>query len=194
MSVFDRFRRKPNPPKGLVEINVSLTTEENEAIEQALDRFAAIAASNPPEGSRMFVPPKVRRAISAQGLAYYAQSCVWNIGNCRSGAETTERIDKAIKAQMKAYAHHNLPEYLFQLAALYDLAGDTAKREEFSRLFRQAREEFKPDQIDSIFSDTVENLRKLQDDMRSEIPSTVREAFDQMTAKELYQSGFMKFA
>lgn len=194
MSVFDRFRRRHNPPKGLVEVNVTLTTEENEAIERALDRFAAIAKSNAPEGSRMFVPPKVRSAISAQGLTEYAQSCVWNVGNRRSGAEASEKVDKAIKAQMKAYAHHNLPEYLFQLAALYDLAGDTAKREEFSELFRQAREEFKPDQIDSIFSDTVENLRKLQDDMHSEMPSTVRESFDQLTAKELYQSGFMKFA
>ena len=40
-----------------------------------LDRFAAIATSNAPEGTRMFVPPKVRNAISAQGLADYAQSC-----------------------------------------------------------------------------------------------------------------------
>jgi hypothetical protein len=103
-------------------------------------------------------------------------------------AETAERIDKAIKAQMKAYAHHNLPEYLSQLAAFYDLAGDTPRREEFTRLFRQAQEEFKPDQIDSIFSDWFTDGLT-----RSDTPPALREAFDQIAVTELYKSGFMKF-
>jgi len=194
LSIFARFRRKSSPSKGLVEINVSLTVEEVEATEQALDRFAAVATSNAPEGSRMFVPPKVQNAISAQGLADYAQSCVRNIEKCGSGAERTEKIDRAIKAQMNAYAHHNLPEYIFQIAAIYDLVGDTGKHEEFTRLFQQVQEEFKPDQIDSIFSDKAESLRELRDEMHSDAPPAVREGLDQITAMELYQSGFMKFS
>jgi hypothetical protein len=73
-------------------------------------------------------------------------------------------MDKAVKAQMKAYALHNLPIYLLRLAGMYECAGNEAKNQEFSQLFRRAQDEFKPDQIDKIFLELIETVEKLGDE------------------------------
>src|ERR1039457_3083018 len=113
VSILDWFKPKSRAPKGLVEIKVEFTADENEAMSHTLDRYAAIANAHAAEGMRMFVPPKVRNAMSAQGLTEYVEDLKRGIHNCDSATNISTLMDKAIKAQMKAYTLHNLPVYIF---------------------------------------------------------------------------------
>jgi tetratricopeptide (TPR) repeat protein len=151
VSIFDRFKPKSGDPQGLAEVKVQFTADENEAINRTLERYATVANADAPEGMRMFVAPKVTNGMAAQGLAEYVEDLMRKSRNCDSNAKIATLMDKAIKAQMKAYAVHNLPIYLFQLAELFEFAGDATKAREFYRHFLRAQDAFKPDQIDTLF-------------------------------------------
>ena len=70
VKLFDWFKPKSNAPKGLVPIDVKFTADEQEAMSRAIERFEAVVTNaHAPEGTRMFTPPKVANAISAQGLS-----------------------------------------------------------------------------------------------------------------------------
>ena len=120
MKIFDWFKPKSNAPKGLVRLEVEFTDEENAAMSRAIERFSAVVTNaHAPEGTRLFAPPKVRNAISAQGLTEYVADLQREIENSDFAATTAKLMEKAVKAQMKAYAVHNLPIYLFRLARMY---------------------------------------------------------------------------
>jgi hypothetical protein len=55
------------------------------------------------------------------------------------------------RSKLKAYALHNLPIYLFKLAALFQLIGSHEQAKKFFRLFLEAQRDFKPDGIDKMF-------------------------------------------
>ncbi len=57
-------------------------------------------------------------------------------------------LDKAIKAQLKAYGLHDLPLYLFHLACIYELAGNLDKAEMWFKNFLRFQSEFTPDKVD----------------------------------------------
>lgn len=118
MSIFDRFKPKSGVPHGPVEVNVQFTADENEAMNRAIERYATAANASAPEGMQMFVAPKVKDGIAAQGLAEYVEDLLRQGEDCGSDAKIATMMDKAIKGQMKAYALHSLPIYLFQLAEL----------------------------------------------------------------------------
>lgn len=162
---------------------------------RAVERFDAVVTdAHAPEGTRMFTPPKVRSAISAQGLSEYVEDLQREIQNSDSAATTASLMDKAIKAQMKAYALHNLPIYLFQLAGMYKYAGNEAKSQEFSQLFHRAQNEFEPDQIDKVFLELIENVEKLRDE-GCDISPTLKDQVNRvLVAEPLYEAGFLRFS
>jgi hypothetical protein len=153
MSVFDRFKSKANLPKGYSEVKFEFTEEESEAINQTLEGYAAIANADTPDGMRTVVATKVKEVWKAQGLTEYVEDLMLRLQRCESDEEMALLLDKAIKAQMKAYAIHNLPIYLFQLAGMFELAGDATNAKDFFRHFLQAQSAFKPDQLDTIVQD-----------------------------------------
>jgi hypothetical protein len=189
------LRPKSNAPKGLVRLDVEFTDDENAAMSRAIERFDAVVTNaHAPEGTRMFVPPKVRSAISAQGLTEYVADLQREFENSDSAATTAKLKEKAVKAQMKAYALHNLPIYLFRLAQMYDCAGNEAKSQEFSQLFQRAQEEFQPDKIDKIFLELIGTVEKLGDEGCDISPTLKDEMNRVLLAKPLYEAGFLCFS
>jgi hypothetical protein len=150
MAFFDKFRSKPDIPTGYSEVKVDFTEEESKAINRSLQMYASIANANAPEGTTMFVPPKVKNAMTAQALTEYVEGLVSQLQDC-STQELTAIMDKAIKSQLKAYAIHNLPIYIFQAAGMFELTGDVHNAWKFFGLFLRVQDEFKPDQIDTSF-------------------------------------------
>jgi hypothetical protein len=100
VSILDWFKPSSSAPKGSVEIKVKFTADETEAISHTLDRYAAIANAHAPEGTRMFVPPKVRNAMSAQGLTEYAEDLIREVQDCASGTKAATLLDKAEFSQL----------------------------------------------------------------------------------------------
>ena len=195
MKISDWFKPKSNAPKGLARLDVEFTADENEAMNRAIKRFDAVVAdAHAPEGTRMFTPPKVRSAISAQGLTEYVEDLQREMQDSDFAATTANLMDRAVKAQMRAYALHNLPIYLFQLAGMYERAGNEAKSQEFSQLFHSAQDEFEPDQIDRIFLELIENIEKLGDE-GCDISPTLKDQLNRVfVAKPLYEAGFLRFS
>jgi hypothetical protein len=188
-------KSKSNAPKGLVRLDVEFTADENAAMSRAVERFHAVVTdAHAPEGARMFVPPKVQRAISAQGLTEYVEDLQREIQNCDIAATTANQIEKAVKAQMKAYALHNLPIYLFRLVELYESASNEAKSKEFSQLFQQVQDEFEPDQIDKIFLELIETVEQLRHE-GCDISPTLKDQLNRLqVAKPLYAAGLLRFS
>lgn len=152
MSMFDRFMSKPRPPKGYKEVEIDFTVEEAAAINRGLKMYADIANADAPEGMTAIVSKKFKDAITAKVLTEYVEDLMLRLRHC-SEQEAAVVMDKAIQAQMKVYAIHNLPIYLFQVAGMFEYLGDTAKAKEFFQLFLQTQRDFKPDQIDTYFLD-----------------------------------------
>lgn len=175
-------------------MKVGFTADENDAMSRTLDRYASIANAHAPEGMRMFGPAKVIDAVKAQGLTEYVEDLKRDMQNCDSSTNINTLMDKAIKAQMKAYLLHNLPVYMFQLAEMYELAGDVEKSREFSQLFQQVQDEFTPDPIDTIFLEMIETVKGLEKE-GCEISSKLRYELDRiLVAKKLHESGFLCFS
>lgn len=194
MSIFDRFKSKSSVLKPLVKIKVKFTADENEAVCRTLDRYAAIANAHAPVGMRMFVPPKVRDAISAQGLTEHVEDLIRESRDCASHTERTTLLDKAVKAQMKAYAFHNLPIYLSQLARMYESAGDVKKCKEFSQLFLDEQDAFTPDEIDDIFLELIGSVNALEEE-GCVVSSTLKYQLDRvLIVKRLQDSGLLRFS
>jgi len=108
------------PPKGYVGMNVEFTREESDAISASLESFAAIANADEPKGTTMYMHPKAKDAMTAKALTEYVESLVLQLERC-SEKQAAAILEKAIKAQLKAYAIHNLPVYLFQAAGMFEL-------------------------------------------------------------------------
>jgi len=151
MGIFDKFKLKRSAPTGYSPVNIEFTQEESEAISRTLNRYAAIANADAPSGMVTVFPQKVRDGMTAQGLTEYVEDLMRRLQNCGTNEEIVSLMDKAIKAQMKVYAIHNLPVYLFQLAGMFELIGDEAKAREFFHLFIRAQNDFKADDVDDIF-------------------------------------------
>jgi len=145
----------PKPPKGYAEVKVEFTEEESTAVDRTLHRYASVFNSDAPEGMTAIVPQKAKDAMTAQGLIEYVEDLLRALRNCASDDEVVTLIDKALKAQMKAYAIHNLPVYLFQIAGMFELVGDAGNAKEFFQQFLQAQLTFKPDNIDTTFLNQI---------------------------------------
>jgi len=145
------FDKKAKPPKGYAEVKVEFTEDETNAVHRTLDRYASVFNSDAPEGMTAIVPQKVKDGMTAQGLIEYVEDLMRQLRDCDSDDEMATLMDKAIKAQMKAYAVHNLPVYLFQVAGMFELVGDADNAKEFFRQFLKAQSNFIPDNIDTMF-------------------------------------------
>ena len=195
MKVFSWFKQKSNAPEGLVRVEVEFTDDENAAMRRALKRFDAVVTNaHAPEGTRMFVPPKVQSALSAQGLTEYVADLQREIGNSDIAATTAKLMEKAVNAQLKAYTLHNLPVYLFRLAQMYRRAGNEAKSQEFSQLFQRMQHEFQPDQIDKIFMGLIEGVEELEDEGCDIDPELKDQLNRVLLAKPLFEAGLLCFS
>jgi hypothetical protein len=192
VKLFDWLKPISNVPKGLVPISVQFTADEQKAMTRATERFNAVLANDTPEGTQMFTPPKVANALSAQGLTEYVEDLQRDIQNSGFATANANLVDKAVQAQSKAYALHNLPIYLFRLAGVYEGAGNEAKSQEFSQPYQRAQDEFEPDQIDKIFLELIETVETLRDEGFD--ISTLKDQLNRViVAKQLYDSGFLRF-
>jgi hypothetical protein len=108
----DRREQTSKVPEGYVPVNVEFTEEESEAITASLEQYAAIANADAPEGMTMYVHPKVKDGMMANALTEYVEDLIGALEECESDEEARTRVQKAIKAQTKAYAIHNLPVYV----------------------------------------------------------------------------------
>ena len=148
MGIFRKLISKFTPPKGYAKVNVEFTEEEAKAIATGMERFAIVANADEQEGT-MYVHPKAYDAMTAKALNDYVEDLMVELQHCRE-QEAIALVAKAIKSQLKVYAIHNLPIYLFQAAGMFELIGDGARAKEFFRLFLQAQTEFTPDDVDNI--------------------------------------------
>ncbi len=195
MKIFNWLKPKSNAPKGLVRLDVEFTDDENAAMSRALERFVAVVTdAHAPEGTRMFAPPKVQSAIEAQGLTEYVADLQREIENSDFAATTAKLMEKAVKAQTKAYALHNLPIYLLRLSRMYECAGDEAKAMEFSQLFQRAQDEFQPDQIDKIFLELIETVEELGKEGCDISPTLKDQRNRVILALPLHKAGFWGFS
>ena len=195
MKAFNWFKPKPDAPKGLVRVDVEFTDDENAAMSSAGERFADVVTNaHAPEGTRMFVPPKVRNAILAQGLTDYVADILRKVESYNFAATTVKLMEKAINAQAKAYALHNLPIYLSRLTRMYENAGNDAKRQEFSQLFKRAHDEFQPDEIDKIFLELIKAVEGLEDEGCDISPELKDQLNRVLLAKPLYEAGHLCFS
>ncbi len=148
MNIIDRFKSTPNVPRGHAEVKVEFTEEESSAITASMDEYASIWAAQ--HGGEGFVTPvKMENGMMAKALTGYAADLLAQCDDCNS----EEWLRKATQAQAKAYALHNLPAYIFQLAGIYEAAGDTTKARDFLQHFLRAQYEFIPDGIDDSLLD-----------------------------------------
>jgi hypothetical protein len=145
MALFE-FTPKFKPPKGYSEVKFDFTEEESKAINRNLKMYGSIANEDAPEGMVACIPEKARNGIIAQALCQYVEDLLRGSQRC-----SADVMEKAIKAQMKAYAVHNLPVYLFQVAGMFERAGDATNANEFFRQFLEAQTTFHPDSIDTSF-------------------------------------------
>ena len=150
VSIFDRLKPKSSAPNDGAEIKVEFTADEQEAINRTRKRYASVAHADAPEGTKLYVHPRVMDALVAQGLNEYVEDLMRDIDECPVTTVATV-IEKAIDAQRKAYTIHNLPVYLFQLAGIFEFAGDAVKAREYFQDFLRAQGEFKPDRADAVF-------------------------------------------
>ena len=132
-------------------MEVELTEEEREAVNRTLGRFAAVAKAQAPEGMYAAVSLKMRNGMIAQGLTEYVEDVMGQLRHCESNTEVPSLMNKGIKAMMKAFAIHNLPVYLFQIAGMFELVGDSVNAKKFYRDFLQQQRTFKPDGTDATF-------------------------------------------
>lgn len=101
MSIFDRFT-KAKPPSGYAAVKVTFTPEEQEVIQRALGRYAAIANAKAPEGMVAIVPDKVKDGMTAQGLTEYVENLMILLESEPVITKQAAMVDKGIKAMMKA--------------------------------------------------------------------------------------------
>jgi hypothetical protein len=156
MGLFDIFKSKRNKQEdSKVLIPVEFTSEEIEAINKNLETYNSFAAA---EGKKLCVVPKQLEAMKAQGLFEYSLQLIVKSGDDNlSKDEVAAILDKAIKAQIKAYGLHDLPLYLFHLARIYELTGDLEKTELWFKNFLDFQKEFVPDKVDEVNLAFLEN-------------------------------------
>jgi alkanesulfonate monooxygenase SsuD/methylene tetrahydromethanopterin reductase-like flavin-dependent oxidoreductase (luciferase family) len=150
LSMFEKPERSSDTPEGCVRATVEFTPEESEAITAGMNEYAAIWAGQH-GGGGFITPVKVRDSMMAKALTEYVEDLLESPEECESEAEARTVIHKATQAQAKAYAMHNLPVYLFQLAGIFAFSGDATRSRDFFRNFLRANDEFRPDQIDLLF-------------------------------------------
>jgi hypothetical protein len=146
----DKPEQTSKVPEGYVPVKVEFTEEESEAITASMNEYASISVAQ--HGGTGFVTPvKVHDGMMANALAEYVEDLIGSLESCESEEEAQERVQKAIMAQAKAYALHNLPIYVFRLAEMFESLGETTKARDFFRNFLRSQDEFTPDQIDTMF-------------------------------------------
>ncbi|HLY17231.1 MAG TPA: hypothetical protein VKR61_08395 [Bryobacteraceae bacterium] len=149
MAIFDRFGSKSKTPKAFVETNVQFTEDESKAITTKMEQFAGIANAGADKGET-YVHPKMKDAMTAKALAGYSEDLMCQVRHSPD-ERSAALIDKAIKAQMKAYTIHQLPVYLFQTAEILEYRDDMALAKEFFRRFLEAQNDFVPNTVDTFF-------------------------------------------
>lgn len=111
-------------------------------------------------------------------IEYVAEVCV-RLKACAKDAEWIVLMDKAITAQRKAYAIHGLPVYLFEIARLFDSAGDSYNAGRFFAAFIKAQATFEPDQVDTLLLRSLSCNSQIAFDVSDEAVTTQMVAFAQ---------------
>jgi tetratricopeptide (TPR) repeat protein len=136
-------------PESYAAINVEFTQEESDAIDEYFELMSSVADERAGNEVDLYAPQKAIYAMQAQALLQYADDCADKF--LSEIPHDHQLADRALKAQTKAYALHNLPIYIFRLAAILDLVGKTPQAKSFFGHFLRAQEEFTADRIDESF-------------------------------------------
>jgi hypothetical protein len=150
MGLLDKFKSRRKAPEGYEFVDFEFTEEEAAAIRSGLQRYDDVFNEDAPEGTRVAVTHKMHDAMKARALVEYVEDLTFRL---ETGSETDfpAIMDKGIKAQMKAYAIHNLPAYLYRVAAMFDVIGNDAKAKQLFQQFVQLQSTFSPDEVDTLF-------------------------------------------
>jgi hypothetical protein len=130
VGILDKFKSKSSIATDDTQVEAEFTDEENAAIAAMLDDTASRWAARH-NGEGYLIPVKANHGTMAVALAEYAADLLAQCDDCGFA----ERSKKAIHAQKNAYALHNLPIYIFQLAGMYEIAGDAASAKYFLKHF-----------------------------------------------------------
>lgn len=134
-------------PDDLVEFTHELTAEENEVIENSLDEYAQIFASNH-DGAAFVTPVKMMDGMKAQALVEYSEELLSDLDESPESAAT---VKKALQALVKAYCIQSLPAYIFQIATVYEFNNNDKEARRWYKNFLRVQKEFKPDAIDDFW-------------------------------------------
>src|SRR5215471_18887162 len=147
--MFKKSGPKSDIPKGYAAVNIEFTEEESEAIAASMHEYASIWAAQHGGGEGFVTPVKMKDGMMAIALTEYAADLLAQYDD----SDSEEWLRKATQAQAKAYALHNMPVYLFQLAGIFEAAGNVEKARDFLQRFLRAQQEFTPDGIDTLLLD-----------------------------------------
>ena len=144
-----------NGRKGNPNARVEFTEEEMNWVNHSLESWIAFDKNNSPEGTQLYIHPKAKDALMAKGLTEYVEHLTLT-SLTSTERERTVLLDKAVKAQMKAYYVHNLPAYVFRVAEVFEQKGDAVLAKENFQLFLSIQDKFIPDKVDQLFIDSLE--------------------------------------
>jgi hypothetical protein len=147
MGIFNLFRSEKQQKVAKVPVNVTFTAEETEAIGKNRGFFASLS----PEGKELHVTTEAANAIDAIGLLEYVFNMV--ASSERAGISREEQLgilEKAVKAQAKVCALHDLPYYWFLFANLCAKNGQMDQAKRLYAVFLKTNREFKPGNMDVI--------------------------------------------
>jgi hypothetical protein len=150
MGIWDRLTGKKGLTPGYSEVDVEFTEEEVAFVERHLSLFCKA-----PDGCSVIATNKVRNGLISQGLRYYAEQLIEEAERIPNDPRSIQVLDKAIRAMMKAYACHNLPIQLYNIAGMFEMVGKDEDAKRFYGLFLREWFSFKPDVADQIMQQEI---------------------------------------
>jgi hypothetical protein len=136
---------------------IVFTDEEHAAIEQNLDRYRSLMRGEASEGGKWAVPTRIKDAMAAQGLYYYAEDLLTVFGfDKASDEQTANQLHKAMIAKMKCLKMFPLPILMYEVGVLLDALG-TPEALTMFRSFLDAQSQFVPGEFDKLLLDTIKS-------------------------------------
>jgi hypothetical protein len=154
---FGRGRPKSDPVTRFFSEPIVFTDEGHAAIERNLDSYRSLMRAEASEGGEWCVHARLKDAMTAQGLYYYAEDLLSFFRfEEASDEEAANMLHKAMIAKMKCLKMFPLPILMYEIGVLLDALGAPEASTMFTS-FLDAQSRFASDQFDKILLDTVKS-------------------------------------
>lgn len=156
MGFFDKFWPRTQPESEAVAVDVHFTEEEEAAIAISMKSFAEVENG---DGQSYAIDPSVVPAMTARALVQYVEFVTGQVRTAieRDNAEEAYSLmQKAIRAQVKAYAVYNLPAYLFRAAEMMQAIRDVEQAKRFYGMFLKVQADYTLEKIDEFLLNEME--------------------------------------